>query len=41
MVSQENLERLSTSGGKYIVCMPMRRGDEAKPDIGSFTSVRN
>jgi hypothetical protein len=28
MVSQENLARLSTSGGKYIVYMPMRRGDE-------------
>jgi transposase len=28
MVSQEHLEQLSTSGGKYILCMPMRRGDE-------------
>jgi hypothetical protein len=28
MVSQENLDTLSKSGGKYIVCMPMRRGDE-------------
>jgi Transposase DDE domain len=33
MVSQENLERLSTSGGKYIVCMPMRRGDEVPHDV--------
>ena len=33
MVSQENLERLSTSGGTYIVCMPMRRGDEVPHDV--------
>src|SRR4030095_3609119 len=33
MVSQENLERLSKSGGKYIVCMPMRRGDEVTHDV--------
>jgi hypothetical protein len=28
MVSDENLRALSSSGGKYIVCVPMRRGDE-------------
>jgi hypothetical protein len=28
MVSQENLERRSTSGGTYIVCRPRRRGAE-------------
>ena len=28
MVSQDNLKRLSASGGKYLLCMPMRRGDE-------------
>src|SRR5215510_14360710 len=43
MVSQENLERLSTSGGKYIVCRPMRRGDEVTHDVlqrpGRFQQV--
>jgi len=43
MVSQENLDRLSTSGGKYIVCMPMRRGDEVTHDVlqrpGRFQQV--
>lgn len=33
MVSQENLERLSTSGGTYILCSPMRRGDEVTDDV--------
>jgi hypothetical protein len=28
MVSKENLTALARGGGKYIVCMPMRRGDE-------------
>lgn len=28
MVSPDNLKRLSESGGKAILCMPMRRGDE-------------
>jgi hypothetical protein len=28
MVSQENLEALAKGGGKYIVCVPMGRGDE-------------
>jgi hypothetical protein len=33
MVSQENLERLSTSGGPSIVCVPRRRGDEVTHDV--------
>jgi hypothetical protein len=33
MVSQDNLTTLSASGGKYIVCMPMRRGDEVTTDV--------
>jgi Transposase DDE domain len=33
MVSQENLKTLSESGGKYIVCMPMRRGDEVTTEV--------
>ena len=28
MVSEANLKKLSASGGRYIVCMPMRRGAE-------------
>lgn len=28
MVSKENLKTLSAGGGKYILCMPMGRGDE-------------
>ena len=43
MVSQENLKRLSESGGKYILCMPMRRGDEVTTDVlqrpGRFQKV--
>ena len=43
MVSQENLERLSKSGGKYIVCMPMRPGDAVTHDVlqrpGRFQQV--
>jgi hypothetical protein len=43
MVSQDNLERLSQSGGKYILCMPMRRGDEVTTDVlqrpGRFQKV--
>ena len=43
MVSQENLEQLSKSGGKYIVCMPMRRGAEVTRDVlqrpGRFQQV--
>jgi Transposase DDE domain len=33
MVSQENLTQLSASGGKYILCMPMRRGDEVTREV--------
>jgi hypothetical protein len=43
MVSQENLKTLSESGGKYIVCMAMRRGDEVTHDVlqrpGRFQQV--
>jgi len=43
MVSQDNLIQLSQSGGKYIVCMPMRRGDEVTHDVlqrpGRFQQV--
>ena len=43
MVSQENLETLSKSGGKYILCMPMRRGDEVTTAVlqrpGRFQTV--
>jgi hypothetical protein len=33
MVSHDNLTTLSASGGKYIVCMPMRRGDEVTTEV--------
>jgi transposase len=33
MVSQDNLQKLSESGGKYILCMPMRRGDEVTQEV--------
>jgi hypothetical protein len=33
MVSHDNLKTLSASGGKYIVCMPMRRGDEVTTEV--------
>jgi len=43
MVSQDNLKRLSESGGKYILCMPMRRGDEVTTEVlqrpGRFQTV--
>jgi hypothetical protein len=39
MVSQENLERLSKSGGKYIVCMPMRRGTRSPTTSSSARGV--
>ena len=43
MVSQDNLNRLSESGGKYILCMPMRRGDEVTTEVlqrpGRFQKV--
>lgn len=44
MVSQENLETLSKGGGKYIVCVPMRRGDEVTKWVltspGRYKKVR-
>jgi hypothetical protein len=43
LVSQDNLTTLSKSGGKYIVCMPMRRGDEVTTEVlqrpGRFQTV--
>jgi hypothetical protein len=43
MVSQDNLKTLSESGGKYILCMPMRRGDEVTTEVlqrpGRFQEV--
>jgi len=33
MVSEENLRSLSRGGGKYILCMPMRRGDEVTREV--------
>jgi hypothetical protein len=33
MVSQENLKQLGESGGKYILCMPRRRGDEVTHEV--------
>jgi transposase len=33
MVSQANLKMLSRGGGKYIVCVPMRRGDEVTEGV--------
>jgi hypothetical protein len=33
MVSAENLKTLGLGGGKYIVCMPMRRGDEVTESV--------
>ena len=33
MVSQANLQALSRGGGKYIVCVPMRRGDEVTREV--------
>jgi hypothetical protein len=33
MVSQANLKMLSRGGGKYIVCVPMRRGDEVTEEV--------
>ncbi len=34
MVSAENLKALARGGGRYIVCMPVRRGGEADQVIG-------
>jgi hypothetical protein len=43
MVSQANLTTLSESGGQYILCMPMRRGDEVTTEVlqrpGRFQEV--
>lgn len=33
MVSEDNLKTLSRGGGKYIVCMPMRRGKEVAEQV--------
>ena len=33
MVSGNNLRSLSLGGGKYVVCMPMRRGDEVTNEV--------
>jgi hypothetical protein len=33
MVSESNLEALSRGGGKYLLCMPMRRGDEITQEV--------
>jgi hypothetical protein len=33
MVSADNLKTLGLGGGKYIVCMPMRRGDEVTESV--------
>jgi hypothetical protein len=33
MVSQDNLHKLSTSGGTYILCRPMRRGDAVTNEV--------
>jgi hypothetical protein len=33
MVSADNLRTLSLGGGHYIVCMPMRRGDEVTKQV--------
>jgi hypothetical protein len=33
MVSKANLKTLSAGGGKYLVCVPMRRGDEVTKEV--------
>jgi len=33
MVSQANLQTLSNGGGKYLLAMPMRRGDEVTEEV--------
>ena len=33
MGSQDNRKRLSESGGKYLVCRPMRRGDAVTTEV--------
>lgn len=43
MVSKDNLQKLSLGGGKFIVNMPMRRGDEVTEEVlgraGRFREV--
>ena len=43
MVSESNLKVLSRGGGKYLLCMPMRRGDEITQEVlsrpGRYQSV--
>jgi hypothetical protein len=43
MVSASNLKVLSRGGGKYLLCMPMRRGDEITKEVlsrpGRYQSV--
>ena len=43
MVSQANLQTLSKGGGKYLLAMPMRRGDEVTEEVlscpGRYRSV--
>ena len=43
MVSETNLRQLGGAGGKYILCMPMRRGDEVTNEVlsrpGRFRTV--
>ncbi|MCK6576457.1 hypothetical protein L6V77_35895, partial [Myxococcota bacterium] len=43
MVSKDNLSKLALGGGKYIVNMPMRRGDEITDEVlsraGRFREV--
>ena len=34
MVSRENLKALARGGGRYIVCMPVHRGGEAREALG-------
>jgi len=33
MVSQDNLQKLSESGGQDLLCRPMRRGDEGTHEV--------
>lgn len=44
MVSEANLQTLRRGGGHYIVCMPMRRGDEVTREVaaraGRYRKVR-
>ena len=33
MISQANLQTLAKGGGKYLLAMPMRRGDEITEEV--------